>query len=153
MRATFDRLRAQDRVDDADLERLWDEGEVLAATDLLGAWRGFGFSTGHRTGALLDRSRWHGKRFDAVDRVAPLVCRGDDGELFDDEKSAPGGASVWEVRFRGRVTATMVYDAMPVFDHFVRIDDNTLLGVMNGKDRLVRDDGRLFWFGLEREQR
>lgn len=151
MRARVDGLLAQDRVDAADLELLWDACEVLTAEELLGPWRGFAFATGHRTGRVLERSSWHGKRFEALDRVAPLVCRGDDGQLYDDERSAPGGASLWEVRFRGRVTATMVYDAMPVLDHFVRVDDSTVLGVMNGKPELVRDDGQLFWFGLERE--
>lgn len=151
MRARLDGLRAQERVDVADLELLWDACDVLAAEDLLGSWRGFGLSTGHRMGRVLERSGWHGKRFESLERVAPLVMRGSDGELFDDEKMARGGASVWEVRFRGRVTATMVYDAMPVLDHFVRIDEGTVLGVMNGTADLVRDDGQLFWLALERE--
>ena len=30
-------------------------------------------------------------------------------------------------------------------------DDDTLIGVMNGKGRLVFDNGEHYWFGLERD--
>jgi hypothetical protein len=33
--------------------------------------------------------------------------------------------------FRGVVTATMCYDALPIHDAFRRIDDDTRLGVMD----------------------
>ena len=35
------------------------------------------------------------------------------------------------VEHRGVVTATMTYDALPVNDHFRRVDDDTLLAVMD----------------------
>lgn len=47
---------------------------------------------------------------------------------------------------RGVVTATMVYDALPINDHFRRVTDDTMLGVM---DR--RGDERPFVFVLRRE--
>jgi hypothetical protein len=53
------------------------------------------------------------------------------------------------VEFRGESTATMVYDGRPVLDHFKRVDEGTLLGVMNGKG--VLDDGRHYYFVLERD--
>jgi hypothetical protein len=45
----------------------------------------------------------------------------------------------------------MVYDGMPILDHFKKVDDDTLIGVMNGKGRLVFDNGEHYWFGLERD--
>jgi hypothetical protein len=42
----------------------------------------------------------------------------------------------------------MVYDGQPVFDHFKRVDDNTLMGIMNGKK--LRPSGNFFYFLLER---
>lgn len=45
----------------------------------------------------------------------------------------------------------MVYDGMAVFDHFKRVDDDTLMGVMNGKPPMVPAGRPLFYFGLERE--
>ena len=35
------------------------------------------------------------------------------------------------VEHRGIVTATMTYDALPVNDHFRRVDEDTLLAVMD----------------------
>ena len=35
----------------------------------------------------------------------------------------------------------MVYDGQPIHDHFKRVDDDTVMGIMNGKARL--QDGRL----------
>lgn len=35
------------------------------------------------------------------------------------------------IEYRGVVTGTMSYDALPINDHFRRVDDNTLLGAMD----------------------
>jgi hypothetical protein len=42
----------------------------------------------------------------------------------------------------------MVYDGQPVFDHFKWVDDNTLMGIMNGKRQ--RASGNFVYFLLER---
>ncbi|NLG21274.1 MAG: DUF4334 domain-containing protein [Actinomycetales bacterium] len=146
-------LRAADGpLDPADLDALWAELPPVRAEEVLGAWRGFAFSTGHPIEGVLRRSRWHGKRFDSLDHAVPLVCRADDGSLYSDTTSGRGEATLWNVEFRGEVTATMVYDGMAVLDHFKRVDDATLLGVMNGRpDLVLAPDGHRFYFGLERE--
>lgn len=133
------------------LDALWADLEVVDAAAILGSWRGFAFPTGHPIEKALGASRWHGKRFDALDDAKPLICRAEDGTLHSDTTTGGGEASLWNVEFRGEVTATMVYDGRPVLDHFKRVDENTLMGVMNGKPRLVLADGRHFYFGLERE--
>jgi len=61
------------------------------------------------------------------------------------------------IEFRGETTATMVYDGQPVFDHFKRVDENTLMGIMNGKTLpgtiLAFPEGEpLFTFVLERAE-
>jgi hypothetical protein len=53
LRERFDGLRSKSSAADADLERLWDDGDVLWAEDLSGSWADFGFATGHRVGAML----------------------------------------------------------------------------------------------------
>jgi len=35
------------------------------------------------------------------------------------------------VEFRGKVSAAMVYDHLPIIDVFRRVDEHTLLGVMD----------------------
>ncbi|MFH8221988.1 DUF4334 domain-containing protein [Streptomyces sp. NPDC018057] len=133
------------------LDALWSDLSPVRASSVLGSWRGFAFPTGHPVERTLARSRWHGKRFVALDDARPLICRADDGSLRSDTTSGLGAASLWDIEFRGEVTATMVYDGMPVFDHFKRVDDDTLLGVMNGKAAPLSASGHLFYFGLERE--
>ena len=44
--------------------------------------------------------------------------------------------------------ATMVFDGQPVHDHFKKIDDNAVMGIMDGKNAL--DNGRYAYFYLER---
>lgn len=48
---------------------------------------------------------------------------------------------------RGRVTATLVYDRLPILDAFRRVDDHTVLGVMDRKGM-----ARPFFFVLRRRQ-
>lgn len=55
-------------------------------------------------------------------------------------------ARLRRVEHRGVVTATMVYDALPVQDHFRRVDDGTMVGVMDMRG--MRDP---FVFTLRRE--
>lgn len=80
----------------------------------------------------------------------PLICRAEDGTLFSDVELGGGKATLWNIEFRGEVTATMVYDGRAVFDHFKRLDDNTLMGIMNGRPELVLAGGEFFYFLLER---
>ncbi|MEU6767781.1 DUF4334 domain-containing protein [Streptomyces sp. NPDC046853] len=138
-------------VDPAELHALWADLEAVEASSILGSWKGFAFSTGHPVEQMLARSHWHGKRFIALDDAKPLICRARDGSLYSDTTSGHGEASLWNIEFRGEVTATMVYDGMPVFDHFKRVDETTLMGVMNGKASTVSAGGHLFYFALEKE--
>jgi hypothetical protein len=42
-------------------------------------------------------------------------------------------ARLRQIEFRGRATATMVYDSKPIFDHFAQIDEQRVLGIMDLK--------------------
>lgn len=48
--------------------------------------------------------------------------------------------------YRGKVSATMVYDQQPINDVFRKVDDNTVMGVMDTKGMSLP-----FFFMLERE--
>jgi hypothetical protein len=54
-------------------------------------------------------------------------------------------ASLRSMSFRDKTSAAMVYDRQPIIDHFRRIDDDRLLGVM-----AVEGDGRHYFFVLTR---
>jgi hypothetical protein len=51
-------------------------------------------------------------------------------------------------QYRGVVTATMCYDALPINDVFRKVDDDTLVGVMD-----LRGMTEPFLFVLRREDR
>lgn len=152
LRSRFEAFRDADSVDPADLDTFWADLDTVTVDEILGAWRGGDFATGHVISEVLEQSRWHGKRFDAPLDAKPLICRDENGELYSNLKGGAGGeASLWMVGFRDEVTATMVYDKQPVFDHFKKVDDTTLMGIMNGKLASAFGIEDLYYFWLERE--
>lgn len=142
-------LDLESGVEVAELDALWAELETVRAEDILGSYKGSAFQTGHALSKALDASRWYGKDFRSVTDAKPLMCRAGDGTLFSNVELGQGEASLWNVEFRGEVTATMVYDGKAVFDHFKRLDSSTLMGIMNGKPKLVLSRGEHFYFVLE----
>jgi Domain of unknown function (DUF4334)/GXWXG protein len=97
---------------------------------------------------LLAKANWFGKTMKSATDVLPIVCLDEDGQKFNNEKLSKGEASLWIEEFRGELTATMVYDGQPIHDHFKRVDDDTVMGIMNGKAGL--QDGRYGYFYLQR---
>ena len=149
-RTAFTRLRgSESSVSPAELDEVWAALETVAAEEILGEWKGDDFATGHRLHEKLSASRWYGKTFNSVEDAKPLICRDEDGNLYSDVKGGNGEASLWNIEFRGEVTATMVYDGAPIFDHFKKVDDTTVMGIMNGKGGVV--DGRHLYFYLDRD--
>ena len=148
-RTAFTELRgSEDRVAAAELDEIWAALATVRPEEILGAWHGDDFDTGHPAGGMLQKLRWHGKTFNSLSDAEPMVCRDEDGELFSNLEAGKGAASLWMVEFRGESTATMVYDGQPILDHFKRVDDDTLMGIMNGKGILA--DGQHYYFLLER---
>ncbi|BBH67619.1 hypothetical protein ACTI_43040 [Actinoplanes sp. OR16] len=133
-----------------ELDRLWAELPTLRPEDLIGTWKGSEFVSGHPFEGQLATIGWYGKTFASLTDVTPIVCVDEEGNRYANKEWARGGASLWNVEFRGETTATMVYDRRPILDHFKRIDENTVLGVMNGKG-VRSDDDRFYYFLLERE--
>lgn len=151
-RSTFHELRGRESgVSPDELDAVWAALDTVRAEDILGSWKADDFATGHRLHEKLFASRWHGKTFHSLEDAKPLICRDADGNLYSDVKAGNGEASLWNIEFRGEVTATMVYDGAPIFDHFKKVDDSTLLGIMNGKSALVLDNGSHYYFLLERD--
>ncbi|ALG86301.1 DUF4334 domain-containing protein [Gordonia phthalatica] len=145
----FRRAQSQEVSDPADLDAIWAALPTVRVDELIGAWRGGELPSGHPMDGQLAVVKWHGKRFDSWHDVKPMVCVDDDGNLYSNTEIGKGEASAWMVEFRGESTASMVYDGQPVIDHFKRVDDVTLMGIMNGKTSLVRD--RHFYFFLVKE--
>ncbi|GGS46094.1 DUF4334 domain-containing protein [Streptomyces griseoviridis] len=148
-RGRFAVLRGKESAVSAEeLDAVWAALPTVRVEEILGAWRGGEFDTGHPLNGRLRKSGWYGKTFHSAADAKPLIMRGEDGRLHSDTTLGKGEASLWMVEFRGEVTATMVYDGQPVLDHFKAVDDRTLMGIMNGKGF---GDGPFFYFFLERD--
>jgi Domain of unknown function (DUF4334)/GXWXG protein len=133
---------------DTELDDFWATLAPATIDGMIGEWKGGEFVTGHKMNGQLEKAGWFGKTFKSVRDVQPLVCLDADGNKFSNVELGKGEASLWLEDFRGEVTATMVYDGQPVHDHFKKIDDDAVMGIMNGKG--VLDNGRYYYFYLER---
>ena len=139
-------------ITDAELDEFWATLQPATIAGLIGEWKGGEFLTGHKMNGQLEKAGWFGKTFNSADDVQPLVCVDADGNKFSNVAMGKGEASLWLQDFRGEVIATMVYDGQPVHDHFKKIDDDAVMGIMNGKGVVDFQDGvsRYFYFYLER---
>lgn len=121
----------------------FDSLDAVAPAEMIGDWDGQVILTGHPGERHLDKLRWAGKAFRGLDDVDPMVCLDDSGDRQPSE--VMGGARLRSVGYRGVVTATMIYDRHPIFDHFHRVSEDTVLGVMDTKG-----DPELLFFCLRR---
>ena len=127
--ATLQGLAAGASLDEA--LAYFDSLPAVAEDELVGEWRGGLVATGHPGEAMLDQLRWDGKTFRGRDDVDPIVVLDESGART--RSDVMGSATIRLVEYRGVVTATMVYDKHPVFDHFRRVGDDTVLGAMDRK--------------------
>jgi Domain of unknown function (DUF4334)/GXWXG protein len=135
-------------IPDAELDEFWADLPTVSIDFLIGEWQGGEFHTGHPANGFMAKGRWFGKTFISADNAQPLVCLDDDGNKFYNTEWMNGEASLWLEEFRGEVTATMVYDGQPIHDHFKKVDDDAVIGIMNGKKAVV--NGRYLYFYLQR---
>lgn len=142
---------------------LFDRLETVDLDLMLGRWQGFGIETNHPLDGLLETIGWYGKEFVDADNVHPLLFRrGNEifkvdpnpmitnlglkvplpqnsswkplystmSKMLQTEESK---ARLRMMEYRGRVSATMIYDYLPIHDVFRKVDRDTVLGLMDWK--------------------
>ena len=152
-RQTFTELTSRTgQIADDELDAFWALLDPASIDFMIGEWKGGEFQTGHRANGFMQRLNWFGKTFHSATDAKPLVCLDSDGNKYSNTEAMKGEASLWLEDFRGEVTASMVYDGAPVHDHFKRVDENAVLGIMNGKGAIDDSSGspRHLYFYLER---
>jgi hypothetical protein len=167
---------AHARLDTAAALAWFDSLAPVDADFMLGSWRGSGVPTGHSMDGMLEAANWYGKEFIDAETVHPLVFTTLDGRKFRVNpallplrlaerlprtrfmtrlflatrglvSTRRSAARLRMTRYRGVLSATMIYDAKPINDVFRRIDENAVLGLMDMKGL-----ERPFFFRLDREQ-
>ncbi|MFA9289989.1 MAG: DUF4334 domain-containing protein [Solirubrobacteraceae bacterium] len=78
--------------------------------------------------------KWIGKRFNSENNVEALIHN-----FLGIKFNFPfiGKARIRMVLFENKVSTSMIYNYLPIIDHFRKIDDNTLLGAMDYKGKVV----------------
>ena len=143
-RQTFEALKSQNgRHQAKNLDPFFDILEPVTVESMIGPWKGGVFLTGSlwEKPLAMPLVHWHGKRFDSPDKVHALV-----GRFLGLRFNFPlGAATLRPVTFRGKTSAAMIYDRLPIIDHFRRIDDDAVMGIMDQKGQIE------VYFYLERE--
>ncbi len=153
---------------------MFDQLESVDLEFMYGKWKGTGLKTNHPMDGLLEITNWYGKEFIDSETVNPLIFQKKNGQLFVVNpglvplnlrierlpsiiikagfkvaamfiKTKTSKARLRMVEYRGKVSATMIYDQRPINDSFRKIDDNTVLGVMD-----LKGEERGYFFKLER---
>lgn len=130
-------------IEAAEIAAVFDQLKPIPPEFLIGKWKGFSFDTGHPAHQILDTLKWAGKDYRSVDDVDPIMIYDDSGKRT--WYSEYGHARIREVKFRGTVSAAMIYDKFPIIDVFKYVDDNTVLGAMDNKD-FPADAGEYYFY-------
>lgn len=155
---------------------IFDSLATVDINDLWGFWKGSEIKTGHPMEGILSVTGWYGKRFVNSEQIDPLVFRTEKGKLFYVNpgliplelpieklpkkilsmtmkwfgfvvKTNKSRARVRRVKFQGKTSASMIYDQKAIIDVFRKINDDTLLGVMDIKDKHPE---KYYFFVLQR---
>ncbi len=170
---------AEDGVSTTEALEIFDSLDTVDVNFMLGSWKGRGFPTAHPLDGVLEAYHWHGKRFDDIESVHPLIFKTLQGDPVSvnplwmmpvvgslDRLPIPKSKAVGDffqmcmglfatrrscarlrlTRYRGKESATMLYDCLPIHDIFRKVDENTVLGIMD-----LKGAKQPFFFALQRE--
>lgn len=175
-RMELERFLNEGSVSQEEVFTFFDQLESADLQFMIGLWKGRECKTNHPMDGLLETVNWFGKEFIDSETVHPLVFQKNNGVLYkinpgflplslSFEKipralirpvfSAVSSLIATEkdkarlrmLEYRGVVSATMIYDQRGMYDTFRKVDDNTVLGVMDLKGGKA---GTGYFFVLER---
>lgn len=160
----FQTILKQEETTTDEALKLFDALATVELPFMMGRWKGSGFHTHHQLDGLLDIIGWYGKEFVSLDCVHPLLFSDGNNifkvdpnpivvklglgiQLPKNEALKPlysalskllkveeSKARVRMMEYRGKLSATMIYDYLPIHDVFRKVDENTVLGLMDFKD-------------------
>lgn len=57
-----------------------------------------------------------------------------------------GHAQLRELKFNGVVSTSLIFDCYPIIDHFRRVSDNTLMALLEAKEKNLKDAGPYYFW-------
>jgi len=152
---TFDEAVKAGRISLEDALALFDGLPTVDLAFMKGRWKGSELHTGHRMDGMLAATGWYGKQFIDPEHVHPLLfftedrasvfavdprkwpspsIRGPVGAHRADVETDKFKARLRMTEYRGKLSATMIYDDWPTNDVFRKVDEHTVLGAMDARD-------------------
>lgn len=132
----FDELATEKKqISPGTLDEFFSILPALEIEDLFGKWEGGYFKTGSiydRFLAKLPILHWYGKVFHDENQVNALVM-----SFLNRHFSLPyfGSAVIRKMEYREKNSVSMIYNYLPIIDHFRMVDRDTMMGVMTLKGR------------------
>lgn len=154
-------------------QQLFNKLETVSIEFMIGKWKGDEILTGHPMNGFLASSGWYGKIFESAEKVHPLIFYTDAkrtetfianptdfmawvnkntkndlflGDFRKEMETTEFKARLRRTEFRSTISATMIYDELPINDIFKKIDENTVLGIMD-----LKNGPENYFFILERD--
>jgi len=120
-----------------ELDNIFNELEPITMAEMIGEWRvGYFFTEG--TGSKFETFlkycpiKLYGKRFLSKNKVQAWVF-----SLFGIKFGFPGTTAVLEtINFRSKTSISMIYNYLPMIDHFRKVDNYNAMGIMEIKGNL-----------------
>ena len=114
-----------------ELDQFFESLDPVDIEDTLGFWKG-GYLKGWE---IFFRNyfifHWFGKNFISADKIRAQVW----SILGFKISFGIGNSRLRRVEFRDKVSTALIYNYLPIIDHFRKVDDDILMGIMEIKGR------------------
>ena len=139
-------IHQKGKIPPEELDRFFADLEPIEINEIIGKWQGGYFRTGKSNWEFFLHDfilfKWWGKIFLAKDNVKALVF-----SFLGIKFNIPICTAVLRrLEFRDKISTSMIYDYFPGIDNFRKVDDNTVMGIMEIKGRVS------IYFYLKREK-
>jgi len=136
MKKFEDFINQKGKISAKELDCFFDGLEPVKIDDMIGKWKGGYFSVKISKLEIFLKNfivlKWYGKSFLSKDNVKALVF-----SFLGLKFNIPFGTAVLrEVEFRNKNSISMIYNYLPIIDNFRKIDNNTIMGVMEIKGKV-----------------
>ena len=120
-----------------ELDQFYSELQSVTIDEMIGLWK-LGYFFTYRKGNRLEKMiryfpiKLYGKRFKSKNKVQAWIF-----SFFGIKFGFPFTTAILEtVPYRNKESTSMIYNYLPMIDHFRKVDNSTVMGIMEVKGNL-----------------